>query len=145
MSTEAQTVLNQLRAGSVLVGSFGDYGRPFRLERDGTAENDVSLSIVHELLERGNITRVADRGSGQAEYAALPTYTFWAVVCKRCRTLLPLKYSEEVFENQPHSRPSMASMHLICECGHADQYVRDNLMLTKQYRASPPTDFVDRI
>ena len=70
MSKDATAILDAMReAGLPLVGSIGDYGRSFRLERDGTWD-DVSFSIAQELIEAGSIRPVLDRGAGQLEYRA---------------------------------------------------------------------------
>lgn len=151
MSEEAETVLKMMRAGSALVGSIGDYGRPFRLERDDTWDN-VGFSIVQELVEGGKITRAADRGAGQMEYraAAMSRYLFWAVLCKRqgCRHSILLKYlgPEEACYYELPPRPLMTSMHIPCEvCGETALFGGDDLQAVRQPLDAPPSDFVDRI
>lgn len=63
-----EEVLEAMRAGRVLVGAIGDYGRSFRLEYDGTWDN-IPFTIVQELISEGAITAADDRGDGQREYA----------------------------------------------------------------------------
>jgi hypothetical protein len=67
MSEEAEAVLSRMLSGWVLVGAESDFGRPFRLEHDGTWDN-VSFSVAQEVLESGRVVAGADRGNSQREY-----------------------------------------------------------------------------
>jgi hypothetical protein len=140
-----------MQAGGVLVGSLGDYDRPFRLEHDGTWD-DVSGSIARQLIESGKLTCVADRGAGQTEYkvAAVPRYLFWAVLCKRQHCHLPilLKYlrSEGAYDYKLPPRPAMTNMRIPCRvCGEMGIFRGDDLLAVWQPLDSPPSDFVDQI
>jgi hypothetical protein len=70
MSDEANAVLKKMEVGFALFGFPNDYGRPFRLSKDRSWEN-VSPSVVQELIESGSIEAVADRGDGEKEYRSV--------------------------------------------------------------------------
>ena len=71
LSMDAAAVLEKMQAGSLLIGDFGDYGRPFRLMPKGSPSwANVNFEFAEELRSSGRIKEVgkADR---QTEYGAV--------------------------------------------------------------------------
>jgi hypothetical protein len=71
LSMEAAAVLEKMQAGLILVGDYGDYGRPFRLiPRSAATWENVDFVLVRELLIASLIQPKGKAGT-QTEYEAV--------------------------------------------------------------------------
>jgi hypothetical protein len=71
LSMDAAAVLEKMQAGYLLIGDFGDYGRPFRLmPRGAPTWANVHFDFADELRRAGRIRAVGTTGP-QTEYEAI--------------------------------------------------------------------------